>query len=148
LVIAVLAVAGLAGGLVLLLQDGSGGPAAIRAPHATASAVSLTFIRPHLTRSTGRSAATPAAARLAVSAARGDSWVVIRAVSAQGRLLFAGTLGHGQSVRRSGARLWVELGAASNVDVTVDGKHPRRALSGTMDALVTAAGLREVPVNR
>jgi transcriptional regulator with XRE-family HTH domain len=71
--------------------------------------------------------------RLVVAAVRGDSWVEARSGSARGRLLYRGNLVLGRSIRLSGPRVWVRFGAASNLDLTVNGRKSRRALFGTLD---------------
>jgi cytoskeleton protein RodZ len=88
----------------------------------------------------------PELARLVVSAALGDSWLVVRAGSNHGKVLFAGVLKQGRSVRLRGARLWVRLGAATNLSVSVNGSPPDAELYGTLDALVTPSGFRKVPL--
>jgi len=90
----------------------------------------------------------PSLARLAVTATRGTSRVVLRAGSSGGRVLFARTLRRGEAVRRTGKRLWLQLGAGSNVDVRVNGGRPISALHGAVDAVVSGAGFREVPLGR
>jgi hypothetical protein len=83
---------------------------------------------------------------LAVSAARGSSWLVVRNRWSHGKVLYAGVLPQGQTVRFRRLQLWVRLGAASNLDVSVNGLHPDAELNGTLDALVTRSGLRKVPL--
>jgi hypothetical protein len=85
-------------------------------------------------------------ARFAVSATRGDSWVMVRAGSIRGRVLFAGNLAKGRTLRLERAKLWVRLGAATNLDVSVNGSRPDVAMYGTLDALVTPSGFRKVPL--
>jgi hypothetical protein len=63
-----------------------------------------------------------------------------------GKVLFAGVLAQGRTVDFRRLRLWVRLGAASNLDVTVNGARPAAGLYGTVDSLVTASGLRKVPL--
>jgi hypothetical protein len=85
-------------------------------------------------------------ARLVVSASRGSSWLVVRNRWNHGKVLFAGVLAQGRTVDFRRLRLWVRLGAASNLDVTVNGARPAAGLYGTVDSLVTASGLRKVPL--
>lgn len=59
---------------------------------------------------------------LTVTATRGDCWVEVRAGSATGEALYAGTLASGGSLKFTRPKLWLRLGAASNVDVVVNGE--------------------------
>jgi cytoskeleton protein RodZ len=116
---------------------------------ATPASPSAPLYRAQSAPEPGRRTATPAGPKLArfvVSAARGDSWLVVRAGSNHGKVLFAGVLKQGRSLRLQGARLWVRLGAATNLDVSVNGSRPDAELYGTLDALVTPSGFRKVPL--
>lgn len=86
--------------------------------------------RPQRTR-----AIAPAAISLTISATRGDCWVEVRAGSATGALLYAGTLASGESIRFNRKKLWLRLGAAANVDVLVNGR-PSTVPSGTVELLL------------
>lgn len=87
-----------------------------------------------------RTAIAPRTARLAnvvLAATRGDSWVEARAGSSTGRLLYTGVLAQGQKRRVSAGRVWLRLGAASHLDVLVNGRPPREApLLGTLDIIL------------
>ena len=77
---------------------------------------------------------------LQLVAAGGDSSLVVRRGSADGRLLWEGILERGESVRFRG-RLWLELGAPGNLVARLNGHRaalPRR----TSTARVTASGIR------
>jgi cytoskeletal protein RodZ len=64
-----------------------------------------------------------APATLVVRAARGDCWVLVRAGSATGPVLYERLLGRGGVVRFGlKQKLWVRLGAPWNADVTARGK--------------------------
>jgi Domain of unknown function (DUF4115) len=82
--------------------------------------------------------------RLVLTAARGNSWVEARADSASGPLVFAGTLAHGRTLRLSGRRLWIRLGAATNVVYTLNGRPADTDLDlqGTVDVIVTPEGIQ------
>jgi hypothetical protein len=80
--------------------------------------------------------------RLVLTAALGDSWVEARAGSPTGPLLYNGTLAGGQTVRLSSRRLWVRLGAASNLAFTLNGKPADADLHGTVDVLITPQGIQ------
>lgn len=64
----------------------------------------------------------PTGPTLILSASRGDCWVEVRAGSAAGEALYAGTLTTGRSLRFNQPRLWLRLGAASNVEIVVNGR--------------------------
>jgi cytoskeletal protein RodZ len=89
--------------------------------------------------------ATPSpVARLVLTAARGDCWVQVRAGSVSGRLLFEGTLEQGQAKRFTRKRLWLEVGAPSNLNVRLNGRRVRSFPQGPAIVLVTAKGVRTV----
>ncbi|SRR5581483_4391518 len=96
-------------------------------------------------RPRARPAPSPRAV-LRVTATSGDSWLLVRAGSSSGPVLYEGTLGRGSSVRFTRPRLWVRLGAASHLAVTVNGARPAVDLYGTLDAIVTPSGLAKVPL--
>jgi hypothetical protein len=68
-----------------------------------------------------RPKATPGTA-LTISATRGDCWVEVRAGSSSGQILYAGTLATGSTIKFHREKIWLRLGAASNVDVVVNGR--------------------------
>jgi hypothetical protein len=57
-----------------------------------------------------------------IVASRGDCWVVAHKGSADGPSLLERTLQQGERVTLRGRRIWLELGAAGNVDVLVNGR--------------------------
>jgi hypothetical protein len=75
---------------------------------------------------------------LILAAARGDCWVEVRAGSATGPSLYSGTLTSGSTLRFNRPKLWLRLGAASNVDVMVNGR-PSTVPSGTVELTVPDA---------
>lgn len=83
-------------------------------------------------------------ARLVLTAARGDCWVQVRAGSVSGRLLFEGTLEQGQAKRFTRKRLWLEVGAASNLNVRLNGRRVQSFPQGPAIVVVTAKGVRTV----
>jgi uncharacterized protein DUF4115 len=89
-------------------------------------------------RRTGRPKATPTGPTLILSATRGDCWVEVRAGSAAGDALYAGTLTTGRSLRFNRPKLWLRLGAASNVDIVVNGR-PSSVPPGTVELTVPDA---------
>ena len=69
-------------------------------------------------------AAAPAVERnrspLVVTAARGDSWIIVRLGSASGRVLWENTLHRGSTLRFGLRRpLWIRVGAGLNLDARV-----------------------------
>jgi cytoskeleton protein RodZ len=64
----------------------------------------------------------PTIARLTLKAARGPCWIAVRLDSERGRLLFERTLEPGETARFIARRLWIRLGAAWNLDATLNGK--------------------------
>jgi hypothetical protein len=81
----------------------------------------------------------PGDAILVVTATRGESPVSVRAESEEGESLFEGILAQGRSVRRFGPRLWIRLGAAENVDLTLNGRPVERLSPGSLDLIATPA---------
>lgn len=71
-------------------------------------------------------------ATLILAATRGDCWVEVRAGSPTGKSLYSGTLPTGRTLRFNRPRLWLRLGAASNVDIMVNGR-PSAVPSGTVE---------------
>lgn len=83
---------------------------------------------------------TPRPARnavLVVRATRGSSLVLIRADSESGDSMYEAVLDQGETIRFSAPRLWIRLGAAENIDLTLDGQPVERLPAGTIDLLAT-----------
>jgi hypothetical protein len=80
----------------------------------------------------------PALATVIVTAARGDCWISARLGSETGKVLEERLLAQGESVTLRGARVWMSIGAASNVDVTVNGQD-RELQSGTVAVVLGPA---------
>jgi cytoskeleton protein RodZ len=84
-------------------------------------------------------------AKLVLSAARGDCWVQVRAGSAEGRLIYEGTLQQGQAQRFARwTRLWLELGAPSNLNAQLNGRAVKDFPQQPSIVIVTAKGVRTV----
>jgi hypothetical protein len=88
------------------------------------------------TAGTTTAPAAPAATLVIVTASRGDSWISARLGSEDGRVLDERVLTQGESAQFRGTRIWLSIGAAGNVDVTVDGK-PRTLAPGTVSVVLT-----------
>lgn len=84
--------------------------------------------------------AAPAVARAAVVrvvASRGDCWVVARRGGPDGEVLHEALLPAGERITLRAARVWLQLGAAANVDVVVDGD-PVAIGAGTLELVLPA----------
>jgi uncharacterized protein DUF4115 len=72
-----------------------------------------------------------------LTASRGDCWFQARAGSANGPVLDERVLSRGESISLRSKSVWLAVGAAGNLDVTVDGK-PRQLSSGTISVVLGA----------
>lgn len=89
---------------------------------------------------------TPRKARpatLVLTAAHGPCWLRVHLGSRAGRNLYEGTLEQGQSLRFAARRLWIRLGAPSNLEASLKGARVRLP-EDTASVVVTAAGVRSV----
>jgi Domain of unknown function (DUF4115) len=84
----------------------------------------------------------PVDASLVVSAVRGECWISVRAGSVEGKVLYEGILEQGRTERFAAPRLWMRLGAAANLDLTLNGKKVPALAAGTVDVVATPAGVR------
>ena len=82
--------------------------------------------------------------RLIFTAARGDCWLTVRSRSADGKLLYIGTLEQGDSRSFAGSAFWVELGAPAYLDVRLNGKMVTNLPNATATVVFTPAGARAV----
>jgi cytoskeleton protein RodZ len=78
---------------------------------------------------------------LVLTAEGGGSWVEAHSDSATGPLLFQGTLQSGRELRLAARRIWLRLGAASNLSLAVNGRATPSEFFGTVDVLVTPQGI-------
>ena len=93
----------------------------------------------------GTGAATPPPARpraLVLAATQGDVWLLVRAGSATGRVLYQNTLASGRRLTFLRRRLWVRVGAPWNLAVTAGRRRLVVPLQAPGDILVTATGAR------
>jgi hypothetical protein len=88
------------------------------------------------------------AVTLRLQAARGSCWIVIRSASSTGAVRYVGTLVQGTSLQARGKQLWVSLGAAGNLNATLNGKRLQRFPTGTIDVIVTDAGVKPAALVR
>ena len=79
---------------------------------------------------------TPEPALVVLTATRGECWFQARLGSETGRVLDERVLGVGESARFEGRRIWLVVGAAGNVELTVDGQ-PRALSPGTVSVMLT-----------
>jgi cytoskeleton protein RodZ len=98
------------------------------------------------TTSAGQSSnAKPKPAKLVLAAASGDCWLQVRARSANGELLYEGTLQQGQTQRFvKWRRLWIQLGAPAYLTARLNGHRVRDFPDSPSIVAVTAKGVRVV----
>jgi hypothetical protein len=84
-------------------------------------------------------------ARLLLLASRGRCWMDARLGSQKGKELHMGTLELGQSLRLSGRRIWIRLGAPSALDAKLNGRRVQLPSTTPVNVVVTAAAVRAVP---
>jgi hypothetical protein len=70
-----------------------------------------------------------------ITASRGNCWISAHTGSATGPLLAEKTLLEGDSASLRARRIWLELGAAGNVDISVNGR-ARPVSSGTTELIL------------
>jgi Domain of unknown function (DUF4115) len=73
--------------------------------------------------------------------ANADTWVEIRAGSADGDVLYSGILPRGNTKRFRSTQVWASFGAASNLTARLNGS-PLQLPPGTYSALVSTSGLQ------
>jgi len=80
---------------------------------------------------------------LSLRAVRGSCWLEVHAFTANGTLIYSGTLAQGGAVRFSLRRpLWIRLGAPWNLDATIAGKPAVGLPTRTANIVVTRTGIR------
>jgi cytoskeleton protein RodZ len=84
-------------------------------------------------------------ARLLLAATHGRCWLDARRGSPNGTELHVGTLELGQSLRLSGKRIWIRLGAPRALDATLNGRRVPLPSVTPVNVVVTAGGVQEVP---
>lgn len=85
-----------------------------------------------------------AVAKLVLTAQRGPVWVSVRERSPTGELLYEGTLEQGQKQRFESERLWLQVGAAANLDVRLNGKKVKNFPNSEAVVVVTPRRVRTV----
>jgi hypothetical protein len=76
-----------------------------------------------------------AVVRITISASRGDCWILARRGSETGPILSQELVPQGQKITLRGSHIWLELGAAANVDIAVNGR-ARTVPAGTTSMLL------------
>jgi hypothetical protein len=115
-------------------------PIASREPPPVTTAPQPATVPPPAT-TTGRQP-QPGDARLVVTATRGESLLAVRADSEDGKALYEGVLVRGRSISLFGPQLWIRLGAAENVDLTLDDRPVERLQAGPLDLIATPGQLQ------
>jgi len=142
IVMVVAAVAGLAAWRL----GGTSGPPHAGQQKAGAGSVAAAAPPPAAQRRTRTGAkpvvsAAPAFTR--ISAARGRSWLLVRAGGPSGTVLYEGILEQGQTMRfQLRPRLWVRMGRPSALDITLAGKAVAGLPSSPSNLLLTRTGAR------
>ncbi len=85
-----------------------------------------------------------APAKVVLTARRGPCWLSIRRGSPTGTRLYLGILARGRSLKVSGPRIWMHVGAGENLVVTVNGRRLADVPDGISELAVTADGIRRV----
>jgi cytoskeleton protein RodZ len=93
-------------------------------------------------RRTAPSPAPRRLARLVLTPTAGDCWLLVRAGTADGRVLYEGTVHPGGSVRFARERLWIRTGAPWNLAVRLNGRLVRGLPTRPGNVVVTAGGLQ------
>jgi Helix-turn-helix domain/RodZ C-terminal domain len=93
------------------------------------------------TQPKGKPEKKPVAARVVLTAARGDCWLAVHLRSAAGKQVFQGTLERGRSVPFTSKRLWINMGAPENLVVKVNGKARRLPSGSPSVVIVTRKGI-------
>jgi len=115
-------------------QPSGAGSVAAAAPPPAAQPQTRTGARPVVS-------AAPAFTR--ISAARGRSWLLVRAGGPSGTVLYEGILEQGQTMRfQLRPRLWVRMGRPSALDITLAGKAVDGLPSSPSNLLLTRTGAR------
>jgi cytoskeleton protein RodZ len=147
--VAALALAALVAVVAAVVYLGSGGGSSSAgagpagATHPGHAAPPATSTVESTTAGTGAPAPPQARPRaLVMVATQGDVWLLVRAGSATGKVLYQNTLASGRRLTFLRRRLWVRVGAPWNLAVTVGRRRLTVPLQAPGDILVTATGAR------
>jgi hypothetical protein len=81
---------------------------------------------------------------LAITAARGSSWLEVRATDGNGEQLHYGLLEQGRTLTFARLPVWVRAGALHNLDLRLDGErvaHLPGAAAGVAELVASPAGV-------
>jgi hypothetical protein len=133
----IVALAGIVAVTVLVIAawqlGGSDDDGAITAPPATETLAPTTAAAP---------AAEPPSVQLVVTARTGSAHVEVRRDSAAGELLWEGTLSRGDDQAVEGDRLWLRVGKAQNIALTLNGEPVEALGKGQQEVVVTESGIQ------
>lgn len=76
------------------------------------------------------------------AASRGDSWLSVHDHSQSGPVVYEGVLARGKALRVKATRLWIRFGAASNLEVTMNGRAVTGLPRGTVNMIASSSGFR------
>ena len=113
-------------------------PDAVEQPQSTTESRATARIAERVTTPVATTPTDTEVTVVVLSAVRGDSWFAARVGSESGRLLDERVLTQGESVRLQAERIWLSIGAAGNIEVTVDGEP--KELSGTVSVVLPTPG--------
>jgi hypothetical protein len=133
--------------LVVVGLSGLGSDSGGETPHPATTPGPTTTAEPGPTTTAAQEAVGEPAprARLVLTAARGDSYVQVRAGGVNGKLLWEGTLEQGQTQRFTRyARLWLDLDDPQNLNAKVNNRRLENFPTQPAVVLVTAKGVRTI----
>ncbi len=116
-------------------------PAKLPSPAPQAAAVKRPAHARHHTVHAHERTKRQTAMRLVLTATRGDCWLLVRVRSAEGAILYEGTLHPGASLRFKTAPLWIRAGAPWNLSARLGGKRLHGLPPQTGNFVVTRRGL-------
>ena len=84
----------------------------------------------------------PPLARLVLSPASGDCWLLVRDGDETGPVLYEGILQRGRALRIARKQLWIRMGAPWNLEARLNGRRVTGLPAWTANVIVTPGGLR------
>jgi hypothetical protein len=141
----VIAVLGLVAWQVSRQPEAPSGKAANHAAAAPVKQLRIAIPETHPRRLPRRTAPAPPPrrlARLVLTPTSGDCWLLVRAGTAEGRVLYEGTVHPGGSVRFARERLWIRTGAPWNLAVRLNGRLVGGLPTRPGNVVVTAGGVQ------
>lgn len=83
-------------------------------------------------------------ATITLWARSGPCWLSVRMDSPTGKRLFVGTLRRGRALRFTGERIWLRIGAAERLRVSLNGRPVKDFPVGVAEVMVTAERVARV----